>query len=71
MTKFLQDMLKKAHLFTIWDYSILKWSVLFFGIWLAIVRPAVTTVNPRIYAILFLAGWGYLLWKMFRGKKHK
>ena len=71
MKKFLQDMLKKSHLFTIWDYSILKWSVLFFGLWLAIVRPAVITVNPRIYAVLWIGGRVYLMWKMFRGKKHK
>jgi hypothetical protein len=71
MTKFLQDMLKRARRFEIVDFTLLKRSVLFFGIWLAIVRPAVTTVNPWIYAVLFLAGWGYLLWKMFKGEKHK
>ena len=66
MTKFLQDILKRARRFEIVDFTLLKRSVLFFGIWLAIVRPAVTTVNPRIYAVLFLAAWIYLLWKMFR-----
>ena len=66
MHKFLQDMLKRARRFEIVDFTLLKRSVLFFGIWLAIVRPAVTTVNPRIYAVLFLAAWIYLLWKMFK-----
>ena len=68
MKKFLQDMLKRAHNFEIWDYSILKLTVMIFGIWLAIVRPALTTVNPWIYAVIFLVGRAYLMWKMFAKK---
>lgn len=71
MNKFLQDMLKKAHLFTIRDYSLLKWTVLLFGLWLATVIPALTTVNPWIYGVLWFVGRAYLIWKMFKPKKHK
>lgn len=72
MKHFLQEILRKARLFTIFDYFILKSTLLLFGIRLAIIRPAINAVNPWIYGALWMIGRAYLAWRMLRGgERHK
>ena len=49
-----------------YDFSILKLTMVAFALWLAIVWPTVLKVNPWIYFVIFVVGWIYLWWKMFK-----
>ncbi|MBR9692515.1 hypothetical protein GOV07_01145 [Candidatus Woesearchaeota archaeon] len=58
---------KKAKNFNKWyDFSIFKVTMIAFALWLAIVWPTVLKVNPWIYFVIFVVGWIYLWWKMFK-----
>jgi Sec-independent protein secretion pathway component TatC len=56
MKKFIQDAVKRAQRFGFRDYSIFKVALFVCGLWFATIVPAVITVNPRIYGIIWIAG---------------
>lgn len=49
-----------------WDFSVLKLSLFAFGLWIAIVWPPVLSLPTWIYFVVFIVGWVYLFWKLFR-----
>lgn len=49
-----------------YDFSVLKLSMLVFGLWLALICPCLSSVNPWLYFSLGLVGSIYLFWKMLK-----
>jgi hypothetical protein len=49
-----------------YDFSVLKVSLVFFGLWLAKAVPAVLGMNLWVYVAVWALGFAYLLVKAFR-----
>ncbi|MEI6426628.1 MAG: hypothetical protein WCO66_04780 [Candidatus Absconditabacteria bacterium] len=68
MKKFIQDAVKRAQRFGFRDYSIFKVALFVCGLWFATIVPAVITVNPRIYGMIWIVAGVYLIRKMYKSK---
>ena len=66
MNHFIKTMLERAKKFNIWDYWVMKLCLFAFGLRFATVIPAMITINPWIYGIIWFVCVLYLFVRIFK-----
>ena len=56
---------EKVKKFRWYDFSVLKVSMVFFGLWLAKVWSPILSFNSWVYFVVFVVGAVYLWYRMF------
>ncbi len=52
--KFFDWMKENTKKLSMWDIAFIKWSALFFGLWIATVFPIIISLNPWVYFVMMI-----------------